>query len=74
MKLKDIIILFARFLFHSNLTSSSQELHYTTNGATWAKMRSFATGEIENVVMGTNYYIQFMATDNNSPSKDMFQS
>ena len=74
MKQKDIIIQFARSQLNSIVTRSSQELRYTTDGVNWAKMRSFATGEIENVVMGTNYYIQFTATDNYSARRAMSQS
>ena len=42
------------------------ELRYTTDGETWAKSRPFGSLEAENVVMGKNFYIQFIAPDDNS--------
>ena len=49
------------------VASRTMELRYTTDGHSWAKMRVFQTGEIVSVVMGRNYYIQFIAPDNASP-------
>lgn len=42
------------------------ELRYTTDGETWAKKRSFGSNEAENIVMGKNYYVQFIAPDDSS--------
>lgn len=49
------------------VASRTMELRYTTDGHSWAKTRVFQTGEIVPVVMGRNYYIQFIAPDNASP-------
>ena len=46
--------------------SRAVELRYTTDGETWAKSRPFGSTEVENVVMGKNFYIQFIAPDDNS--------
>ena len=66
MKVKDIIISFARYGHKMWFIPSSQELRYSTDGEHWAKALSLITKEAENVSMGMNYYIQFTATDNKS--------
>lgn len=48
------------------------ELRYTTDGRHWKQSRMFGSTEVQNVVMGTNYFIQFLAPDNNSIRLQVF--
>lgn len=67
MQLSNIHILFARFLISFQMIiHRSQELRYTLDGKHWAKTHSFFSETVENIIMGENYYVSFIAPDNSS--------
>ena len=49
-----------------NMRCRIVELRYTTDGRHWRQVHLYGSKEVQNVVMGTNYFIQFLAPDNNS--------